>query len=426
MSDAGETEARATGSRAGQLLQSGIVLTAVTFLANILNTVFLGVIRRQLSTSEFGLASGVMTIVTFLGLPLAIATTALTHYIARFNATRDTARLQGLLAGCQKFLFHLTLTGSILVALVIKPLSVFFHLPRLSLTLAALCCVLATLWGSLGTALCQGMAWFKRFAFIGLLAAAMKLLFAWWTTRNWPLAEFAVLATAVMVMANLVLLFWRKELAHPGTPVSPWDRDLVRFFIVSAACIGGVSFFNQGDMLTGQRCFPADMGVYATAEKLATALPLAVGPLLTVLFTHRSGQRSGSAVREQFKLLGLYGAGLLFGALCLYLLRDFCVRIIVGAPAPASAALIGRVGLTMVFAGLLQSLGMWALASRWFKISLLYGALGLAYWLVLLCFGQTMSAMANLMPIASGLAVAVLLPFWLIALRAADKAEEGA
>lgn len=221
MSGAEAKETRPKGLRAGQLLQSGIILTVVSFLANLLNLVFLGVIRRQLSTSEFGLASTLLPIATFLTLPLTIATTALTHYIARFNATRDTARLQGLLAGCQKFLFHLTIAGSILVALVIKPLSVFFHIPRLTLTLAVLCCVLATLWGSLATALCQGMAWFKRFAFIGLLGAALKLLFAWWTTRTWPLAEFALLATAVMVLANLVLFFWKSELTHPEPPSRP-------------------------------------------------------------------------------------------------------------------------------------------------------------------------------------------------------------
>lgn len=190
--------------------------------------------------------------------------------------------------------------------------------------------------------------------------------------------------------------------------------------------MGGQWFFSSADMSIALRYFPGDsVGVYATAEKLATALPLAVGPLLTILFTHRSGLRSGSAVRDQFKLLGLYGAGLLLGAVCLFALRDLCMRILVGGAAPSSTALIGRLAVTMVFVGLLQSLGMWALASRWFGVSLLYGALGLAYWLALLCCGQTLSAMVNLMPIATGAALAVLLPFWVVAMRAADKGENG-
>ena len=43
-------------------------------------------------------------------LPL-IATFAVTHYIAHFNATGDHARLQGLLMGCRRFLLWLTIIG---------------------------------------------------------------------------------------------------------------------------------------------------------------------------------------------------------------------------------------------------------------------------------------------------------------------------
>jgi O-antigen/teichoic acid export membrane protein len=401
-----------------QILQSGVILSVLTFLANLGNMAFLAMTLRLLPDSEWGWFNGVMSIVGFLGLPLTIATTALTHYIARFKTSGDTARLQGLLAGSQKFLLHLTIAGSLLVIIVIKPLSHFFNLPRAMLALAALICVLTTLWGSLATALCQGMAWFKRFAFIGLLAAALRLAFGWFAMKQWPFAEWAVLASAVMVLANLVLFFWKSELAHPGTPVSPWNHDLLLFFIVSAACVGGTFLFNQGDVLVVTRNIPAALGVYSAAQKLAVALPLAVGPLLIVLFSHRSSQTARSAVREQFRLLALYTVTLLFGALCLYLLRDLCVRILGGKP--AATALVGRLALTMVFVGLNQSLGMWALASRWFRVSLLYGALGLGYWLTLLVFAHDVDTLLTIMPVAAALAFVILLPIWFLALKAAN------
>ena len=122
--------------------------------------------------------------VRFLGLPLAIATQAVTHYIARFHFSGDDARLQGLLAGCRKFLFHITLAGSVIAVILVKPLGDFFHIPRTSLMLVALGCVLGGLWGSYVTALCQGLAWFKRLALIGLLAAMLRVLFGWLTTQN--------------------------------------------------------------------------------------------------------------------------------------------------------------------------------------------------------------------------------------------------
>jgi O-antigen/teichoic acid export membrane protein len=417
MTESQAPPSKPASTRAGHLLQSGIILSAVTFLANASNTIFVAIIRRQMDKSEFGLANTVMSLVQFLSLPLGIATMAMTHYIARFKTSGDNARLQGLLAGCQKFLFRLTIAGSVAAVLLIKPLSDFFQIPRLTVSLAALFVVLTGLWGSLASALCQGMSWFKRLAFIALLGAVLRLIFGWLTTRAWPTAEWSILSSAVMVLANLILLFWKTELSHPGQPVSPWNRELFYFFIVSAACVGANNFFSQGDMLVALRNLDGDdRGIYATAEKLATALPLAVGPLLTVLFTHRSGAGRGSALQEQIRLLVLYAVGLLFGAVCLYVLRDLGIRILAGSPAPESAALIGRLAVTMIFVGLLQSLGMWSLASRWFGVSLLYGALGLAYWLAMLWTGKSLVLLLKVMPIASGAAFAILFVFWLAAL----------
>ena len=70
------------------------------------------------------------------------------------------------------------------------------------------------------------------------------------------------------------------------------------------------------------------------------------------------------------KLLGLYGAGLA----SLLLLKTFCLKMI-GRNTPEAAGMVGELALTMVFVGLLQALAMWALASRWTKIALLYGGL---------------------------------------------------
>ena len=100
---------------------------------------------------------------------------------------------------------------------------------------------------------------------------------------KFPVAEMAVFASVVMVLANLVLLFWRKDFARfHGEAVSPWSREFAEYFIVSAACGVGGYFFLQGDQLVAQRYFaPTDRDAYAAAERLAIALPMTVGPLLT-------------------------------------------------------------------------------------------------------------------------------------------------
>jgi hypothetical protein len=167
-----------------------------------------------------------------------------------------------------------------------------------------------------------------------------------------------------------------------------------------------------------QRNFSAgERDAYAAAERLAVALQLGDSPLLTVLFTSRSGTRAGKIVAEQLKLMGLYVLGLVSGAAVLFVMRGLCVKIILGRPLPEAEAMIGQLVVTMVFVGLLQALALWALASRWSKISLLYGVLGLGYWLTLFARGKSPAALLQTMPIAAGTAFVVLFFVWLVTMR---------
>jgi len=409
-------------SRPENLLQSGIVFTVISFLALLVHWIFQFIVSPQLggTEGEYGLVLATIAFIGFLGLPLTIAIQAVTHYIARFHFSGDDARLHGLLAGCRKFLFHTTLAGSAIAILLVKPLGDFFNIPRTNLTIIALVCVLGNLWTSYATALCQGLGWFKRLALIGLLSAVLRVLFGWPATKIWPVAEWAVLASAVMLLPNLILLYWRNDLPRPTDAIiSPWTSEFVQFLVVSAACAVGVIFFAQGDLLIAKKYFSSvQMDAYGSAGLLARALPTAVGPLLTVLFTHRSGRdhHHGDALQEQLKLIGLYAGGLILGAICLYMLRGFCLQLL-HRNTPAAAAMIGPLSLTMVFVGLLQALALWSLASRWIKISLLYGALGFAYWLALLLFGKSPADLVGLMPVAAGISFATVFLVWLVAMR---------
>jgi hypothetical protein len=407
------------GPPAGGLLQSGIIFSAISFVTGLGNLAFQAVMGRHLSEpGQYGNANSALNgFIPLLGLLPAMATFAVTHYIAHFNASGDNARLQGLFLGCRRFLFRLTVGGSLLAVIAVKPLSLFFHYSE-SLMLATLVCTLLGLWGSFAAALCQGLAWFKRLALIGLLVMVLRILFGWFVTLKWPIPETAVLASAFALLANLILLFWRKELSLQGQPVSPWNREFVLYLAVSAACVSGGFFFTQGDLLVAKKFFSGtDNDAYNCAERLAAALPMTVAPLLIVLFTSRSGTRTGRVVTDQLKLLGLYVMALLFGAGALFLLRGLCVRIILGRPSPEAEAMIARLSVTMVFVGLLQALALWSLASRWLKISLSYGALGLGYWLTLLALGKTPPDLLQVMPVAASIGFGVLFLVWLATLR---------
>ena len=404
-------------SRAGNLLQSGMVLSAASVLVAGGNFAFQMIVRRRLDDGQFGLTNTTLGFVLLLSLPMTCATYAVTHYIARFHFSGDDARLHGLLAGCRKFLFHLTIGASVLAALLLRPLSDFFHFPR-ALMFAALVCVLMGCWSAFVMALCQGLGWFNRLAFISILAMCLRLAFGGLATMESPTAEMAVLASAFMLLAYLVLLVWRKDLSRKVEPVSPWNAEFVQYFVIAAAFTGGSFCFTQGDLLVAQREFlPVDLGAYTSAGIFARNLPLALGPLLIVLFTHRSpsSQHHGDALRAQLKLLGVYALFLGGGAACLLLFRVFWLKLL-GKYSPEAADMLVPLVITMTFSGLLQALATWALASRWMKIALLYGILGMAYWLALLFLGQTTTSLLRVLPVAAGISFAAVFAVWFVAM----------
>ena len=153
-------------ARAANLLQSGIIFSVISFLTGIGNLAFQGVMGRHLKDiGDYAAANNALGgLMTLLGLLPSAATFAITHYIAHFNFSGDQARLQGLLLGCRKILFRLTVAGSILAIILVKPLSIFFHFST-SLMLVTLLCALLGLWVSLATAMGHCGLRFKRLLF---------------------------------------------------------------------------------------------------------------------------------------------------------------------------------------------------------------------------------------------------------------------
>jgi hypothetical protein len=117
------------------------------------------------------------------------------------------------------------------------------------------------------------------------------------------------------------------------------------------------------------------------------------------------------------KLFEVYAFGLVAGAIMFFVFRKFCLQIL-HRNTPEAADMIGQLATTMVLAGLLQGLANWARwRARWLKVSVLYGALGVAYWLVLLLVGKTPAALLQIMPSAADAAFVILLVVWLAAMR---------
>jgi hypothetical protein len=375
------------------------------------------IIARNLNfeQGEFGASSSALEFVTLLGLPLAMLNMSVVHYIAHFRSKNDEARLQGLLAGCQSLLLWATLGGSLLGLALWQPLGRFFHFQSASLKLAVLVCLMMSIWFGFGQALCQGMAWFKRMAIINVAAVGIRLLFAWVMTRRYPTAWMALSSMTVSYLGNFILFYWWKDIfRRPAQRISPWNREFIQFLMVTGATVGGSYFLTYGDSLVSKKYFAgAALDAYQMAAKFGRAIPQAVLPLLIVTFTSRSGSKETAAKADQRILLLLYAGGLACGAAVLILCRGLVMKLYLGHPNAAASDMIVPFSITMVLIGLSQAVGMWSLADRTFKVALLYGALGLAYWTTLLLVGKTPHALLLAMPIGAGISFCALCVCWL-------------
>ena len=421
-----------------KLLHSGLIFTALSFISGVGNLVFLKINGTALGEGEFGAFGQTTAFVGLLGLPLLMASTAIVHHIAHFRGANNEARLQGLLVGCRSFLLKFTILACVLGIVLIQPLSRLFEIPRPSLTVAALVCLVIALWTNYASVLAQGMGWFKRLALISFAGVAVKIVLVWFVTRKYPVAESGVFAVAAGTMLNLGIFLWWRDLFKPGERISPWDRDFFRYLIVAAAGVGAQWCFTQSDMLVVGNYFSGpDKDAYTGAVKTASGLHLAVSPLLIVLFTARSSERSGQGLSGPLGLLLLYAVKLTIKTLMLFFIRDLTVKIIFGHPFPEASAMIPPLAITMIFVGLIQALGMWMMASNWIKAVVLYGAIGITYWATLLGVAHRAAptrldpvtllpthaalppgTLLHIMPIIAGAAFVIMFIVWVVALRA--------
>ncbi|MBX7156833.1 MAG: hypothetical protein K1X66_00400 [Verrucomicrobiae bacterium] len=393
------------------LWQSGMILAAANFLVGLGNYLFQGVMGRQLSLAEFGLMNGALGLMGFLSLPVLAFCLGISHYLAHYRGQSDEIRLNRMLQTLKRGLLGITLGSSVLAIILVQPLSYFFHFPRFSLGIAVLVIVLINLWANVVIAFCSGMGWFKRLALVSLVGVILRLFWGWRTTALWPYAEWAIYATAVSALSNLLLLVWyRRPKEKVKIPHSTGHRrEFLFFLIATASFVFGNYTFSQGDILVAQRYFGEEMfGKYTGAGLFGRALVYFAGPLLVPLFISRSEKKEGGMGHEQKILLILYSIALVLGALSIGELRHFLIQLLFNRAEPDAALLVGKFAWVMALVAFLQPIAMWALASRHFKIIFFYGAFGGVYWLLLFFYGRTPNQLLATMGIVSGISLIIL------------------
>jgi O-antigen/teichoic acid export membrane protein len=388
------------------LLQTGFLLTGVTFVASIGHFLFQIYMGRVLSLGEFGAFNTTLSLVMMLTVPLAAASQSIAHYLARHKASDSHKELTNLQAACQKLLRRWTWILSAVTVVLIFPLTQFFNFPRASLMLVALACVPMTMWSSIGTVWCSGLSRFKLLSFLNFATMLVRFVSGAILVYFFPVAEAAAAATFVSgtVLAGAVV-FGQKPDSH-SIAASPWDREFM-LYLVAAMAIGMSNFFfTFGDQLVAQRSMDGNtLGLYVAAGLLGRSVVLGSMPLLIVYFTQRSStKRSGGRSNS---LLVVYLAMLVTGIIMLIVLRNPLLRLMLGPKKIAvlfeqkqfypMLDLLTHFSIVMLPLGVLQAVGNFYLASRRLLECYLFGALGLGYVGLLIVYGKDPNWMITFM-----------------------------
>lgn len=388
--------------------QSFALWAFVALLACLTQIVF----RREMVPGEFGTLNTVLGVIGLMTVPVLAVPQAFAGYLTRDHGPDQLERLNALRA----VVLPVTETvawvwGGISLVLLVLTLPLL-GLPRFSLNLFTLLIVFLALGGVVSGAVCRGGNQLRLWAVLLAVSAIARLLlgagFAW--PEPWAESGLAAFFLAGMITLLPALRWGATETSKRA---QAWhtvalDRDfrlylgaafsvLLASFLFSSAdriiaqsWIGHPSSDNL-DMVKGYVDWP-EFDAYQTAGLMGRSLLWGTQPLLVMLFAQRSGLNRTTAGSLTF--LWIYLCALLLGSLLLTRFPEPLSRLFCGADFASTAGFIPSFAIAMVPLGLLQALGMFALASRRYHECLVLGGCAVGYALLLALVGRQ----AQLMP----------------------------
>jgi hypothetical protein len=355
------------------------------------------VFRENLLPGNFATLNTLLAAVALILVPAAALEHAFTHFHPHQpTPERLSTFREARLPLAQGFLAVWAVLSLAVLALVLEAVNV----PRISLVLLALVSGLVALGGCFSAVYYRhrNRLWF--WAALVLAAAIARLAFAFGLTVAEPYAE-AVLAAGIL--AGFILLLpllrqtripfaWRKARAA-------WrDREFLVHLAATFSTLLGLFLFTNADRIVAQAWFGRPQGnnigfvpwaqfdAYQTAGLLGRALVWGAQPILLVLLVRRAPQeRTSPGVRQIF---WLYSGVIVAGAILLHALADPLGHLFGWGEPEQTAAYLSGFALAMLPVGLLQGLGIFALASRRYPECFTLGGCGVVYALVLYFVGR--------------------------------------
>ena len=355
------------------------------------------VFRRNLNLGEFAALNTLLGLVALLTVPAFALHEAFAHFqpagpgLERLDAVK---RLRGpvMLAG--------VVAWALVATLLLFPLLALLWMPRFLLGPFTLPAVLIGLGAFVSATIYESQHRLRLWGFLLFGAALVRFLLAWGMTGSMPWAESGLTA---IVLAGLLLL---TPLVRQTEIRFEWDkareilrdREFVLYFAATLSVMLGIFLFSSADRIVAQAWFgrPQDNNLglvrwdlfdgYQTAGLLGRGLLWGTQPLLLIFFAQRAREEhTSSALRG---LMLVYGLILMVGAIVLGRSAQPLSQLFGGGDADATAHYIPSFALAMVPMGLLQGVGIFALASRRYPECFTLGGASLFYTLLLWFFGR--------------------------------------
>jgi hypothetical protein len=357
---------------------------------------------------EFGVLNCALGIIGLLVAPLAALQLAVHLYASHPSTPHDAAlhlRRSSLIA-----IDSLSwVWGAICCILILIPLPLPY-LPRFSLQLLVMMIVLIALGGVVSHAVCEEVRQLRRWTILLVVAAFARLVLAALVGAFQPWADAGL---AVVLVAGFITLgpalrprdvAWTSRVAACRALL---NRDFLVFAGATISVFVGLYLFINGDRMASLRWadfVPANNSVigmevprnrldsYQLVGLLARGLLWGTQPLLWVLYANRVGLKKTTSA--SLRAFWIYLAILIVGAFALGLITQ---------PWPGTPLLnfVEKFGPTFAALtlplGLLQGLGIFALASNRIPECYTLGACGVIYALLLAIFGARPDIMLPLM-----------------------------
>ena len=270
---------------------------------------------------------------------------------------------------------NFSLAWTLICALLFLPAMSRLGLPRFSLEIVTALTIFLALGAAYSAELFERQNRLKLWASLIFFALVLRLILAWPLTASEPWAEAGLAAGAVAGLVLVAPLFRQTRLGVNPAKARELlrNREFTRYLFATLGIVVGTFLFINADRIVAQPWFGEasdnNMGLvrwglfdgYQTAGLLGRSLLWGTQPILVLLLVRRANQQRTSA--DVRRLAWFYLGALGVGAILLHQLAVPLSRLFGGADQDITAYFIPGFSFAMVPLGLLQGLGVFALAS---------------------------------------------------------------